>query len=270
VTWVNIPKWGEEVMGRYLISSLYSREVRRNEKIRIDTKEEIRENIWRTLEKEKVALFPGAYGRIPNFKGADKAAHLLLELSEWQGAKNIKANPDSPQRPVRYLALSSGKTLYMAVPRLREKKCFIQLDPSKIPSKKFHEASSIKGAFQYGVPVHPKEIPSIDLIVAGSVAVNRKGCRIGKGGGYSDLEYAIGREFGFVKEDVVIVTTVHPLQIVDQDLPETDHDFRIDFIVTPDEIFSSHRQGGRSKGIIRNHLTDPKISEIPILEEILY
>jgi hypothetical protein len=53
---------------------------------------------------------------------------------------------------------------------------------------------------------------------------------MGKGGGYSDLEYAIGREFGFVKEDVVIVTTVHPLQIMDGDLPETDHDFRIDFI----------------------------------------
>ncbi len=44
-----------------------------------------------------------------------------------------------------------------------------------------------------------KEMPPVDLIVAGSVAVNKKGSRIGKGGGYSDLEYAIGREFGFVK-----------------------------------------------------------------------
>jgi len=68
------------------------------------------------------------------------------------------------------------------------------------------------------------------------VADNRKGSRIGKGGGYSDLEYAIGREFGFVKEEVILVITVHPLQIADQDLPETDHDFRIDFIVTPTEI----------------------------------
>jgi len=235
----------------------------------METKNEIRERIWRTLEKEGVALFPGAHGRIPNFEGADKAARLLSTLPEWQKAKSIKANPDSPQRPVRHLALSSGKTIYMAVPRLREKKCFIKLDPSKISSKDIPEASTIKGAFRFGIPVHPKEIPQIDLIVAGSVVVNRKGSRIGKGGGYSDLEYAIGREFGFVKEDVVILTTVHPLQIVDEDLPETDHDFRIDFIITPDEIIPTHRKGGRPKGIIRDHLTEQKISEIPILKEIL-
>jgi 5-formyltetrahydrofolate cyclo-ligase len=232
-------------------------------------KVDIRKKIWAALEKEGLALFPGARGRIPNFKGADKAAHLLPKLSEWERAKNIKVNPDSPQRPVRYLALSSSKTLYMAVPRLREKKCFIKLDPSRIPSKRLRDASSIKGAFQYGVLVHPKEIPSIDLIVAGSVAVNRKGSRIGKGGGYSDLEYAIGREFGFVREDVIILTTVHSLQMVDEELPETDHDFRIDFIITPEEIIQTHRKGGRPEGIVEDHLTQQKISEIPILGEIL-
>lgn len=221
------------------------------------------------MEKEGAALFPGPRGRIPNFKGAGKAAGLLSTLPEWQKAKSIKANPDSPQRPVRHLALSSGKTLYMAVPRLREKKCFIKLDPSKISSQRFSDASSIKGAFRYGIPIHPKEIPQIDLIVAGSVAVNRIGSRIGKGGGYSDLEYAIGREFGFVKEDVTILTTVHRLQIVDGALPESDHDFRIDFIVASDEIIPTYRKGGHPKGIIREHLTEQKISEIPILKEIL-
>jgi 5-formyltetrahydrofolate cyclo-ligase len=164
--------------------------------------------------------------------------------------------------------LISGKTVYMAVPRLREEKCFVRLDPSEIPSGKHYEASSIKGAFKFGRPVHPREIPPIDLIVAGSVAVNEKGARIGKGGGYSDLEYAIGRAFGFIKEGVTIATTVHPLQVIDQDLPETDHDFRIDFVVTPDEIFPTHSFGGRPKGIMREHLTDQKISEIPILREI--
>jgi len=235
----------------------------------MDTKNEVRERIWGILEKERVALFPGARGRIPNFKGAEMAAHLLSTLPEWQRAKNIKANPDSPQRPVRHLALSSGKALYVAVPRLRAKRCFIKLDPSKIPSERSNEASSIKGAFRYGLPVHPKEIPQIDLIVAGSVAVDRKGNRIGKGGGYSDLEYAIGREFGFVKEDVVIVTTIHPLQIVNGDLTETDHDFRIDFVVTPNEIISTRRESDRPKGIIREHLTEQRIFEIPILDEIL-
>jgi 5-formyltetrahydrofolate cyclo-ligase len=233
------------------------------------SKEEIRERVWRTLEKEGVALFPGARGRIPNFKGAEVAARLLSNLPEWQKALHIKANPDSPQRPVRHLALTSGKTIYMAVPRLREKKCFVKLDPAKIPSRRWFEASSIKGAFQFGLPVHPKEITPIDLILAGSVAINRKGSRIGKGGGYSDLEFAIGREFGFVQEGVVIVTTVHSLQIIDEDLPETDHDFRIDLIVTPTEIIPTLRQEGRPKGIMKDHLTKEKISEVPILQEIL-
>ena len=83
------------------------------------------------------------------------------------------------------------------------------------------------------------------------------------------MEYAIGREFGFVKEDVIIVTTVHPLQIVDADLPETDHDFRIDYVISSNEIIAAYRQGGRPRGIIRDHLSDGKISEIPILKEIL-
>jgi 5-formyltetrahydrofolate cyclo-ligase len=241
------------------ISAEYSRD---------NTKDEIRKRIWAILEKEGVALFPGARGRIPNFKGAEKAAQHLATLPEWQRAAHIKANPDSPQRFARHLALSSEKTIYMAVPRLREEKCFVRLDPVKIPVNKQYEASSIKGAFKFGHPVHPNEIPPIDLIVAGAVAVNKKGVRIGKGGGYSDLEYAIGREFGFVKEETTIVTTVLRLQVVDHDLPETDHDFRIDFIVTPDEIFPTHRTGGRPKGISRDHLSARKISEIPILGKI--
>jgi 5-formyltetrahydrofolate cyclo-ligase len=197
------------------------------------------------------------------------AARLLSTLPEWQKALHIKANPDAPQRPARYLALRSGKTIYMAVPRLRERRCFIKLDPAKIPPKKFYEASSIKGAFRYGFPVHPKEVPQIDLIVSGSVGVNRKGSRIGKGGGYSDLEYAIAREFKFVKEDVTILTTVHPLQVLEEALPEADHDFRVDYIVTPDKIVPTHRRGRRPRGIIRDHLNEEKISEIPILKEVL-
>ncbi len=234
-----------------------------------DQKSDIREKIWSTLVKEGVALFPGARGRIPNFKGADRAAHLVTTLPEWKKAVNIKSNPDSPQRFLRRLALTLGKTVYMAVPKLRQEKCFVRLDPSKIPQGKVYEASSIKGAFKFGQPVHPSEIPRIDLIVAGSVAVNKKGARIGKGGGYSDLEYALGREFGFIKEEVTILTTVHPLQVLDQDLPETDHDFRIDFIVTPDEIFRLERRGGRPNGLIRDHLTSEQISDIPILKQIL-
>ena len=69
-------------------------------------------------------------------------------------------------------------------------------------------------ASRLGRPVRPRELPHVDLIVAGSVAVNRKGVRVGKGGGYSDLEYAIGRQVGAIDAKTVVATTVHPLQLV--------------------------------------------------------
>jgi 5-formyltetrahydrofolate cyclo-ligase len=74
----------------------------------------------------------------------------------------------------------------------------------------------------------------VDLVVCGSVAVNRKGARIGKGGGFSDLEVAFLAEAGVIRPDTVLATTVHPLQVADEPLPETIHDFRVDLIVTPD------------------------------------
>ncbi|UCH21360.1 MAG: hypothetical protein JSU83_23150 [Deltaproteobacteria bacterium] len=38
---------------------------------------------------------------------------------------------------------------------------------------------------------------------------------MGKGGGYSDLEYALVKEAGLIKNDTPIVTTVHALQVVE-------------------------------------------------------
>jgi 5-formyltetrahydrofolate cyclo-ligase len=55
-----------------------------------------------------------------------------MTLHVWSSALGIKRNPDAPQRPVRYAALKGGKVVYMAVPRLRERKPFIELNPSVI------------------------------------------------------------------------------------------------------------------------------------------
>ncbi len=85
------------------------------------------------MEERNVARFPRpVYGKIPNFEGAVRVAAWLKELSEWKKARVVKANPDSPQRPVRRLALEQGKVVYMAVPRLREERCFLELDPKRL------------------------------------------------------------------------------------------------------------------------------------------
>src|SRR5215471_3695209 len=178
------------------------------------------------MESKHVARFPGAKGRIPNFTGAEQCAKLVGKLDVWKSARYIKANPDSPQRAIRHLALKQGKTLYMAVPRLREKKCFVELDPKRL-GKNVYAASSIKGAFEFGRQVTVKQMKPVDLILCGSVAVRRDGGRIGKGGGYSDLEFAIALEAGIIKRTTSIITTVHSLQIVDDPIDLQPHDIPV-------------------------------------------
>ncbi|HJZ67809.1 MAG TPA: 5-formyltetrahydrofolate cyclo-ligase [Blastocatellia bacterium] len=230
-------------------------------------KQEIRERVWRLLESEKVSRFPGAKGRIPNFKGAEQCGERVAQLEVWKRAKVIKANPDSPQRAIRHLALKQGKTIYMAVPRLREEKCFVELDPKRL-GKNVYAASSIKGAFEFGRHVSVKQMKSVDLIICGSVAVRRDAARVGKGGGYSDLEYAIALELGIINSRTPIITTVHPLQIIDERFELKPHDIPVDFIITPDEIIECNTKLPRPKGIYWHYLDEEKIAAIPLLKRL--
>jgi 5-formyltetrahydrofolate cyclo-ligase len=228
-----------------------------------DRKQAIRERIWQMLEERRVAAFPGARGRIPNFVGASAAADRLAGTEEWRSANTLKCNPDAPQRYVRLRALREGKVIYMAVPRLREERCFWELDPRRL--RDVRAAASIGGAAKMGRPVDPRDLPHIDLVVAGSVAVAPDGARIGKGGGYSDLEYAIGRALGRIDDRTRVATTVHELQIVRGTLPETKHDFRLDLIVTPERILRPRRSRRQPMGIVEADLTDEVRENVPAL-----
>jgi 5-formyltetrahydrofolate cyclo-ligase len=224
----------------------------------VESKQQIRERVWGLLERDRAARFPGARGRIPNFRGAEAAAARLAELPEWRRAQVVKANPDAPQLPVRRRARKDGKTLYMAVPRLGDEKPFVLVrgDPT------------IKRALTEGRAVSLEQLEPVEVIVCGSVAVNRKGARIGKGGGFSDLEFALLAERGLVTEETAIVTTIHPLQLLDQELPETDHDFRVDVIVTPDSMIRTRgRRRWRPPGILWDHLDEDKRAAIPVLRD---
>ncbi len=231
------------------------------------SKKDFREQVWQALEAARVGRFPGTRGRIPNFIGAERAADRLCELDVWKRSQVLKCNPDSPQRPVRLRALKQGKIVYMAVPRLRELKCFLELDPSRL-GKNITHASSIEGAFRLGRSVRPQGIGQIDLIVCVTVAVNPRGARIGKGGGYSDMEYGLAREARLVERRTPIVTTIHDLQVVDDELPVLPHDIPVDYIVTPNGVIETHTRLPRPKGIYWEYLSQEQIDSIPYLKQL--
>src|SRR5215472_12010590 len=105
----------------------------------------LRQEVWSAMRAARVARFPGAAGRIPNFTGAEAAAERLRGTPAWQAAGTLKANPDSAQLPVRQRALEDGKTVYMAVPRLAGPEPFFALDPDHL-SEPPRKAASISGA----------------------------------------------------------------------------------------------------------------------------
>lgn len=232
------------------------------------SKAEVRVLVWRAMEARGVARFPGARGRIPNFVGAERAALRLRDLPLWRQARVVKINPDAPQLPVRRMALREGKVVYMAVPRLRTLECFLELDPARLGGRAL-QAASIAGAARLGRPVKLEAVPPIDLVVCGAVAVNAHGARVGKGGGFSDLEYGLLAERGRVGPETPIVTTVHPLQLLPHPLEMQPHDIPVDLAVTPDGPVPLRPAFPRPRGIYPEALTAEKIREVPVLQGLL-
>jgi 5-formyltetrahydrofolate cyclo-ligase len=227
----------------------------------------LRQEVWSEMTAARVARFPGAAGRIPNFAGAEAAAERLRATAVWQAAGTVKANPDSAQLPVRQRALEDGKTVYMAVPRLAEREPFFALDPDHL-SEPPRKAASIRGASRSARRVTLAELSPVDLVVMGSVAAGEDGARLGKGGGFADLEFALAAAAGLIGPHTVLVTTVHELQVRTAGMiPLTGHDVPVDLIVTPERIIDCRpRHGPRAAAAIRwEDLTEEKIAAIPLL-----
>jgi 5-formyltetrahydrofolate cyclo-ligase len=185
-------------------------------------------------------------------------------LPEWKAARRLKCNPDAAQLPVRRAALAAGKHVFMAVPRLSAAKCFLHLDPARLRGR-LAAAATIGGAAKLGEPVGPEALGHIDLIVAGSVAVDQRGARLGKGGGYSDLEFALAVAHGAVDERTLVVTTVHDAQVVRGRIPMTSHDVPVDIVATPTRLIRAAQTFARPAGIEWEALSDEQLAAMPPL-----
>ncbi len=230
-------------------------------------KDELRAAVWSHLKQAQVAI-RDPFGHIPNFVGAKQAADRLATLPIWQQASVIKCNPDSPQMPVRLRALQDGKRLYMAVPRLTNRRCFVELTAEVLQQKQvpLTQAATMRQALIHGRKVSFEEMQPIDLVIVGCVAVTRQGGRMGKGAGFADLELAMLKTFGLVQPNTPIATTVHDLQIVEAaKLPMQSHDWALNWIVTPEQAIETQTTHAQPAGLDWDRIQPEQLQKIPIL-----
>lgn len=238
------------------------------------TKNSIRKKVWEFMERNDIANFPRpVYHRIPNFKGAAAAGDKVTSLPEFQEAKNIKVNPDKPQEEVRFRTLEAGKSLYVPTPRLTQG-LFNRLEPEPDCTKE----SLRKMSSRYGIDSLSKPVPmasrlKIDLVVIGSVAVDRLGRRIGKGEGFADLEWSMAASHhSAVTAETVVVSTVHDIQVFDE-LPKSlfhSHDLPVDIIVTPTEVIRISNRLPKPDHLQWEIITREKFEQIGILKELQF
>lgn len=226
-------------------------------------KDDVRQRVWSLLDARRIGRSGPVHGKIPDFHGADRAALRLAGLEDWARARVVKSNPDKAQAEVRAEALAAGKLLYMAVSKMATPEPFYELDPAAIHDP-VEVASTGRWAASHAPHISVERMRPVDVVVCGSVAVNRAGVRLGKGAGYSDIEMGLLADAGLIGPRTLIVTTVHQLQVVDEELPDSDHDASVDVIVTPEEtILCPPRR--RPRGILWEDLQAEKIQAIPAL-----
>ncbi|XP_055477106.1 methenyltetrahydrofolate synthase domain-containing protein isoform X2 [Psammomys obesus] len=234
------------------------------------SKQSIRERIWDYMESHDLADFPRpVHHRIPNFKGASRAAERFPQLHAFSVARTIKVNPDAPQRNARFLVLESRKTLLVPTPRLRTG-LFNKITPPPGATKDIlRKCATSQGVRNFSVPVGLDASVLVDLVVVGSVAVSEKGWRIGKGEGYADLEYAMMVSMGAVHKGTPVVTIVHDCQVVD--IPESlleDHDLTVDYIITPTRVLATGCTRPKPTGIMWAKVSCELLTKIPVLRSL--
>jgi 5-formyltetrahydrofolate cyclo-ligase len=178
---------------------------------------------------KNIAIFPlPPQGRIPNFKDARIAATQIKRLPLYRNSECVFTGPDSVLRPLRDQILRDKKILAYATPHMKEIK---MLRPE---SRK--QDTSIKGLVSKGERLTQK----VDIAVVGSVAVDFKGNRLGKGSGYGDQEIKYLRTNNLISDNFKIGTLVHSIQLIsDLSMFREPHDIPVGFILTEKELLYS-------------------------------
>ena len=237
-------------------------------------KAQIRRMIWERLTRQGLALFPGAYGRTPRFRGQEQGVDRLAQLDVWRSARRVVVLPDMALDPIRERVISERKILIVPDLARVTEDWILEIDPAKADEPAAIEAAHALGSgadephegirFQRGRDTAPA-----DLMVIGAVGVNRRGTRVGRGAGGADLVYAIGRDRGFVRADTPVAVVVHPEQLFDEPAVREPSDLPVDYIVTPAETIHIEAVVMRPKGLDPCMVTSHRLECFPGLRRIL-
>jgi 5-formyltetrahydrofolate cyclo-ligase len=181
---------------------------------------EHRDHIWTMLMKEKAVSYPlPCFGHHPNFKGASKAAGLLLEalLAERliHAGQTVLCYPDYVLKGLRKKLLETA--VNVVVPA-QHGDSYRFLEASKVnPSR----VSSIAGAEEAGVKL--SELPELSFAFIACVVLSQKG-------------HALDKGYGFRLPNLTLpsATLVHPLQMVDE---ISEPSFKVSHYATPEKVF---------------------------------
>lgn len=237
-----------------------------------DKKSDIRNKIWNYLADNNLSVFPRPpHRRISNFKDADAAGDSITSLDVFKNAQVVRIDPDKPLEQIRFKTLEAGKSLLVPTPRLRNNVFSRIVPPADCGAKLLRGCASRQGVEEFSEPLDIDDKIHVDLVIVGCIAVSSKGWRIGKGGGLSDLEYAMMASLGVVDSKVPVVTMVHDCQVLDlKDDLFGSHDLPVDYIVTPTRVIECTGNLAKPKGIIWSLLKQDKLNHIPVLRRIRF
>lgn len=157
----------------------------------------------------------------------------------------------------------------MLVPTPRLKSGLLnEIHPLNWNKEHLRLCASSEGVRNYSVPISPYD-SNIDLVIVGSVAVDKVGRRIGKGEGYADLEFSILSSIGAIDaRKTIVITIIHDCQLFDQFPAELfgDHDLTVDIIITPNEIFRCEPRLPKPTCVLWSLLTKERVDQIPTLK----